>query len=50
MTLTDQDDALRLTIGKPSLLDTWKFVPDERMLASLGDHEVEIQVKATGLK
>jgi zearalenone synthase (highly reducing iterative type I polyketide synthase) len=50
MTLTDQDDALRLTIGKPGLLDTLKFVSDERMLAPLEDDEVEIQVKATGLK
>lgn len=50
VTLTDQDDALRLTIGKPGLLDTLKFVPDKCMLSSHGDHEVEIQVKATGLK
>ena len=50
MTLADQDDALRLAIGKPGLLDTLKFVPDGRMLTPLQDHEVEIQVKATGLK
>nr|B3FWT3.1 RecName: Full=Reducing polyketide synthase hmp8; Short=R-PKS hmp8; AltName: Full=Hypothemycin biosynthesis cluster protein hpm8 [Hypomyces subiculosus]ACD39767.1 reducing polyketide synthase [Hypomyces subiculosus] len=49
VTLADQEDALRLTIGKPGLLDTLKFVPDERMLPPLQDHEVEIQVKATGL-
>lgn len=48
--LADQDDALRLTIGKPGLLDTLRFVSDERMLTPLQDHEVEIQVKATGLK
>ena len=49
-TLADPDDALRLTIGKPGLLDTLRFVTDERMLTPLQDHEVEIQVKATGLK
>ncbi|KAF2096874.1 reducing polyketide synthase [Rhizodiscina lignyota] len=48
-TLADQSDPLRLTIGKPGLLDTLKFVSDDRMLAPLQDHEVEIQVKATGL-
>ncbi|KAL8910257.1 MAG: hypothetical protein Q9171_004421 [Xanthocarpia ochracea] len=50
LTLADQDDALRLSIGKPGLLDTLRFVSDERMLTPLQDHEVEIQVKATGLK
>ncbi len=50
LTLADQDDALRLTIGKPGLLDTLRFSSDERMLRPLQDHEVEIQVKATGLK
>ena len=50
MTLADQDDAIRLTIGKPGLLDTLEFVCDERMLTPLEDHEVEVQVKATGLK
>ena len=50
VTLADQDDALRLSIGKPGLLDTLRFVSDERMLTPLEDHEVEIQVKATGLK
>ncbi|KAL8816739.1 MAG: hypothetical protein Q9223_004307 [Gallowayella weberi] len=47
--LADQVEALRLTIGKPGLLDTLRLVSDERMLAPLQDHEVEIQVKATGL-
>ena len=49
-TLADRGEALRLTIGKPGLLDTLKFVADERMLPPLEDHEVEVQVKATGLK
>lgn len=48
--LAEQRDDLRLTIGKPGLLDTLRFVPDERMIKPLADDEVEIQVKATGLK
>ncbi|OAA60531.1 reducing polyketide synthase [Niveomyces insectorum RCEF 264] len=48
-TLADQADGLRLIIGKPGLLDTLKFVTDERLLSPLPDDEVEIQVKATGL-
>lgn len=42
--------ALHLTIGKPGLLDTLHFVPDENArLVPLASHEVEIQVKATGV-
>jgi zearalenone synthase (highly reducing iterative type I polyketide synthase) len=44
------DEALRLSIGKPGLLDTLRFVSDERMGPPLGDDEVEVEVKATGLK
>lgn len=43
------DDALRLTVGKPGLLDTLHFFEDERQSAALASHEVEIQVKATGI-
>lgn len=43
------DEALRLTVGKPGLLDTLHFVDDERQTEALADHEVEIQVKATGI-
>lgn len=50
MRLSDQEHPLRLTIGKPGLLDTLYFVNDERLSAPLADHEVEIEVKATGLK
>ena len=50
VTLANRDDALRLTIGKPGLLDTLRFVSDQRTLIPLQDHELEIQVKATGLK
>lgn len=49
-TIVTQGEALQLIIGKPGLLDTLKFVSDERMISPLEDHEVEIQVKATGLK
>ncbi|KAF2143954.1 uncharacterized protein K452DRAFT_316749 [Aplosporella prunicola CBS 121167] len=48
-TVGDNGEALRLTIGKPGLLDTLRFVPDERLLPPLEEHEVDIQVKATGL-
>lgn len=44
------EEALRLSIGKPGLLDTLRFVSDERMGPPLGDDEVEVEVKATGLK
>lgn len=41
--------ALRLNIGKPGLLDTLHFVPDESaLLATLADHEVELGVKISG--
>lgn len=42
--------ALRLTIGKPGLLDSLTFIHDERFDAPLGEMEVEIDVKATGVK
>ena len=49
----DQDTdtaALCLNIGKPGLLDTLHFVPDESTLPNpLADYEVELQVKATGV-
>lgn len=44
----DPDEALRLTVGKPGLLDTLHFV-DNRQADALADHEVEIQVKASGI-
>lgn len=48
--LDDKGEALRLTIGNPGLLDTLRFVPDERMDPPLEDHEVEVEVKAAGIK
>lgn len=48
--LTGRGEALRLSIGKPGLLDSLRFVADDRLLPPLGEHEVEVQVKATGLK
>jgi hypothetical protein len=50
MALGNQNHTLSLTIGRPGLLDTLHFVPDERMLTQLADHEVELQVKAAGIK
>ncbi|KAB2571293.1 Highly reducing polyketide synthase curS1 [Lasiodiplodia theobromae] len=47
--LNDKGEALRLTIGNPGLLDTLRFVPDERMTPPLEDHEVEVEVKAAGI-
>lgn len=44
-----KDEALRLSVGKPGLLDTLHFMDDERPLAALAENEVEIQVMATGI-
>ena len=52
MSLTGTDDklALRLTVGKPGLLDTLHFVQDESaLLTPLADHEVELEVKVSGV-
>ena len=52
MSLRGADDtyALRLTIGKPGLLDTLHFVPDENaLLTPLAEHEVELEVKVSGV-
>ncbi|KAL6405245.1 putative KR domain-containing protein [Ilyonectria robusta] len=48
---TDQDaPALKLAVGKPGLLNTLQFVPDEAMESTpLGDDEVELQVMASGI-
>lgn len=47
---TDNKASLRLTIGKPGLLDTLRFVPDESAgLTPLADHEVELEVKVSGV-
>jgi len=43
-------EALRLTIGKPGLLDSLAFIHDERFDVPLADMEVEVDVKATGVK
>jgi acyl transferase domain-containing protein len=43
-------EALRLTIGKPGLLDSLAFIHDERFDAPLGEMEIELDVKATGVK
>lgn len=46
----DTPEALRLTIGKPGLLDSLAFIHDERFDASLGESEIEVDVRATGVK
>ncbi|ROV92576.1 hypothetical protein VMCG_08954 [Cytospora schulzeri] len=50
-TLKDKDtpEALRITIGKPGLLDSLAFIHDERFDATLGEMEIEVDVKATGV-
>jgi hypothetical protein len=48
--LIDSDTPLRLTIGKPGLLDTLTFINDDRMEVALGETEIEVDVKATGVK
>ncbi|KAK8023204.1 polyketide synthase [Apiospora marii] len=40
---------LRLKIGGPGLLDTLTFVNDDRMEGALGEKEIEVEVKATGV-
>ena len=50
MPLKEHNGPLRLTIGKPGLLDTLHLIPDDRWDGKpLGEHEVEIEVKASGL-
>lgn len=47
---TDDKPTLRLAIGKPGLMDTLQFVPDESVLLTpLPDHEAELEVKVTGV-
>lgn len=49
MSLND-NDAFSLTIGKPGLLDTLHFVHNETLRDTpLGDNELELQIKATGV-
>lgn len=48
--LREHDGPVRLSVGKPGLLDTLHFTSDERWVDDfLGDQEVEIEVKASGL-
>lgn len=48
--LGDQERPLRLTIMKPGLLNTLTFIEDDRMKVPLGETEIEVDVKATGVK
>ncbi|KAF7175096.1 hypothetical protein CNMCM7691_006500 [Aspergillus felis] len=47
--LADQERPLRLTILKPGLMDTLTFIEDDRMKVPLGESEIEVDVKATGV-
>ena len=50
MPLREHNGPLRLTIGRPGLLDTLHLIPDDRWDGKpLSEHEVEIEVKASGL-
>ncbi|KAI9711405.1 MAG: Type I Iterative PKS [Chrysothrix sp. TS-e1954] len=50
MPLKEHHGPLRLTVGKPGLLDTLHFIDDDRWVGEpLHDGEVEIEVKASGL-
>ncbi|KAI2478999.1 Polyketide synthase module protein [Pyrenophora tritici-repentis] len=47
--LADQVKPLTLTIGKPGLLDTLTFIEDDRTKTALGEMEIEVDIKATGI-
>ncbi|KAL6244509.1 Type I Iterative PKS [Rhinocladiella similis] len=40
---------LKLEIGAPGMLSSFRFVLDEKAVEPLGENEIEIEVKATGL-
>ncbi|KAK6383872.1 Type I Iterative PKS [Exophiala oligosperma] len=40
---------LKLEIGAPGMLSSFRFVSDEKVVEPLADNEIEIEVKATGL-
>ncbi|KAG8169993.1 hypothetical protein KVR01_000738 [Diaporthe batatas] len=49
VSLHEQHVPLKLSIGRPGLLDTLCFITDEDMTGPLAENEVEVQVKAAGL-
>ncbi|KAH7357484.1 reducing polyketide synthase [Pyrenochaeta sp. MPI-SDFR-AT-0127] len=49
LALDQLDHPVRLTIGKPGLLDTLQFIKQDFSQTTLADTEVEIEVKATGI-
>ncbi|MCJ1312675.1 Reducing polyketide synthase rads1 [Agyrium rufum] len=52
MSLIEPDDKVfhRLVIGKPGLMDTLRFVREDHvLLPPLADHEVQIEVKVSGV-
>lgn len=48
--LNDQKRPLRLTVGRPGLLETLHFIANDRVSSALADEDVEVEVKAAGLK
>lgn len=44
------DYPVRLTVGKPGFLDSLKFIADKRAQAPLTDNEIEIDIRASGVK
>ena len=50
VSLHEQHAPLKLIIGRPGLLDTLCFITDKDMAGPLAENEVDIQVKAAGLK
>ncbi|CAG8887928.1 unnamed protein product [Penicillium egyptiacum] len=47
--LGEQERPLRLTIMKPGLMNTLTFIEDDRIKDTLGETEIEVDVKATGV-
>jgi zearalenone synthase (highly reducing iterative type I polyketide synthase) len=50
MPLSEASKPQKLSIQNPGMLDTLYFETDVRAMQEIGDDEVEIEVKATGLK
>jgi NADPH:quinone reductase-like Zn-dependent oxidoreductase/NADP-dependent 3-hydroxy acid dehydrogenase YdfG len=49
ISLNNDTSTFHLTIGKPGLLDTLHFVSDTNVQRPLADHELELDVRNTGL-
>ncbi|TLD16229.1 uncharacterized protein PgNI_02620 [Pyricularia grisea] len=49
ITQIDSDANLRLTIERPGLLNTLKFIKDDRLAFSFANYQVKIKIAATGI-